>query len=96
MTGKHEYEIGDIRGLESALKQLHGYCGDLQAQAMAATTAVSGQWQGLANAEFVNAVQTWQVGATLLTAHAEYLATWAGYAATQYEQAQNSMKSSWA
>ena len=96
MSGKHEYETGDIRGLESALKQLQGYCADLQVQAMAATTAVTGQWQGIASTEFVASVQTWQVGATVLTAHAEFLAQWAGEAATQYEQAQSSMKSSWA
>lgn len=96
MTGQHTYETGDIRGLESALKQLQGYCGDLQVQAMAASSAVGGQWQGLANAEFVNAVQVWQVGATILTSHAEYLATWAGEAASQYETAQTSMTSNWA
>lgn len=96
MTGQHTYEAGDIRGLESALKQLQGYCGDLQAQAMGATAAVDAQWQGIANAEFLNAVQVWQVGATILTGHAEFLATWAGEAATQYETAQSSLTSNWA
>ncbi|GAB3632176.1 hypothetical protein ACNPNP_14030 [Microbacterium sp. AGC85] len=96
MTGQHTYETGDIRGLESALKQLQGYCSDLQAHAMAATAAVDSQWQGVANAEFVNSVQVWQVGASVLTSHAEFLATWAGAAATEYETAQTSMTSNWA
>lgn len=96
MNGEHTYETGDIRGLESALRQLQGHCGELQAQAMAASGALGGQWQGLANAEFVNAVQVWQVGASVLTAHAEFLATWAGEAATQYETAQSSMTAQWA
>ncbi|SEC22370.1 MULTISPECIES: hypothetical protein [Microbacterium] len=95
MSGLHTYETADIRGLESALKQLHGYCSELQAHAASATGAVSAQWSGIANTEFVNCVQTWQVGATILTSYAEYLATWAGDAATQYESAQSSVGSMW-
>lgn len=96
MTTAHEYETGDIRGLESALKQLHGYCSDFQVHAMAASGAAAGQWVGMASTEFQNAVHVWQTGATLMTAHAEYLATWAGYAATQYETAQSSVTGNWA
>ncbi|MCS3442559.1 hypothetical protein [Microbacterium phyllosphaerae] len=95
MSGLHTYETADIRGLESALKQLHGYCTELQTHAAGATGAVSAQWSGIANTEFVNCVQTWQVGASLLTSYAEYLATWAGEAATQYETAQSSVGSMW-
>jgi uncharacterized protein YukE len=94
-SGEHTYETADIRGLESALTQLQGYCADLQAHAAGATGAVSAQWSGLANTEFVNRVQTWQVGASLLTAHAEFLALWAGDAATQYESAQSAASSMW-
>lgn len=96
MSGKHTYETADLRGLEAALKQLHGYCGELQAHALGATGAVSAQWSGLANVEFVTTVQTWQVGASILTAHAESLALWAGEAATQYESAQTSATGMWA
>lgn len=96
MTGPHEYETGDIRGLESAMNQLQGHCSDLQMHAMAASAALGGQWQGIANTEFLNSVQTWQVGASILTAHAEFLATWAGEAASQYEEAQSNMTSQWA
>lgn len=95
MSGLHTYETADIRGLESALKQLHGYCTELQTHAAGATGAVSAQWSGIANTEFVTCVQTWQVGASLLTSYAEYLATWAGEAATQYETAQSSVGSMW-
>ncbi|MFT4220235.1 MAG: hypothetical protein QM611_06930 [Microbacterium sp.] len=95
MSAQHTYETSDIRGLESALKQLQGYCAELQAHAMSATGAVSAQWSGLANVEFVNRVQAWQVGAVSLTGHAEYLALWAGDAASQYEAAQRSTQSMW-
>lgn len=95
MSGVHTYETADIRGLETALKQLQGYCAELQAHAAGATGAVSAQWSGIASSEFVGCVQTWQVGATLLTAHAEYLALRAGEAAKQYETAQSSVGSMW-
>jgi len=95
MTGVHSYETADIRGLETALQQLQGYCAELQAHASGATAALSAQWSGLASAEFINRVQTWQVGAGVLTSHAEYLALWAGIAATQYEAAQAATKSMW-
>lgn len=95
MSGVHTYETADLRGLETALTQLKGYCEELQAHAISATTAVSAQWSGIANIEFVGAVQTWQVGATVLTGHADYLAGWAGEAATQYETAQSSAAGMW-
>lgn len=95
MSGLHTYETADIRGLESALTQLQGYCAELQAHASGATGALSAQWSGMASNDFVNCVQTWQVGATILTSFAEYLATWAGDAATQYETAQSSVGAMW-
>lgn len=91
----HSYETSDLRALEQALKQLHGHCSDLQSHASGASGAVSGAWSGIASAEFITCVQTWQVGAYSITAHAEFLATWAGEAATQYETAQSSVGSMW-
>lgn len=95
MTGLHTYETADLRGLESAMQQLQGYCAELQAHAAGATGAVSAQWSGIANNEFVSTVQTWQVGATVLTSFAEYLALRAGGAATQYESAQSAVTGMW-
>lgn len=95
MSVEHTYETADIRGLETALQQLHGFCADLQAQATAAASMATAAWSGIASVEFLGRVQTWQAGATALTMHAEMLALWAGEAATQYETAQASSTGMW-
>ena len=92
----HTFDTAQLRELESALSQLVTYCSDLEAHAAGATAAVSSQWVGIANTEFVGRVQTWQVGAAALRAHAEEMKTWAGQAATAYETSQTNTSTMWA
>lgn len=94
-SGKHSYETADLRELETALTQLQGHCSDVRAHAAGAGTALSGTWSGLASAEFITTVQTWQVGAFSITDHANFLAQWAGHAATSYEDAQSAVGRMW-
>jgi uncharacterized protein YukE len=92
----HTFDIGQLRELETALNNLITYCTDLETHAAGATAAASGVWSGVANVEFLGRVQTWQIGASALKAHAEDLKTWISEAATGYEAAQTDNSTMWA
>lgn len=92
----HTFDVAQLRELKGALADLVGYCSDLETHAAGATAAANAQWSGVASTEFLARVQTWQVGAIALRAHAEDLETWADAAASAYESAQNDNQSMWA
>lgn len=92
----HTFDLAQLRELENALTQLVAYCTDLESHAAGATAAASAQWAGVSSVEFLSRVQTWQVGAAAMRAHAEELQTWVGNAAGAYEAAQNDNRTMWA
>lgn len=92
----HTFDIAELRDLHRVLGDLVGYCRDLEAHAAGATAAADAQWSGIANAEFLQRAQTWQLGAIALRGGAEALEEWAADAVDAYDAAQSGASRMWA
>ena len=90
-----EHDSNDLRSLASAMTNLADYTSVLESHAQGAAHALTGSWSGVASNEFIQLVSIWAAGATNLRLGATDLASWATYAATTYDSAQDSAEQIW-
>ena len=92
---QQEHDSADLLALSDAMTQMADFTSALESHAQGAAHALAGSWRGIASAEFVALVGIWGAGASALRQGAVDLSTWAQYAATTYDAAQDSTRQMW-